>query len=130
MIAHWQDVPCKLTSWPCKHKGGYGTRGHRYAHREALEQKLGRPIKPGYGALHHCDNPPCIEPVHLFEGTNADNVHDMIAKGRSRVRVRPPCGTRAGHEFHYRRGEECTPCSDANKAYLVEYHENRKPVAV
>jgi hypothetical protein len=40
--------------------------------------------KPGEGMdiLHKCDNPPCINIDHLFEGTPKDNIHDMIAKGR------------------------------------------------
>jgi DNA invertase Pin-like site-specific DNA recombinase len=31
---------------------------------------------------HHCDNPPCCEPTHLFLGTNADNIRDRQQKGR------------------------------------------------
>jgi hypothetical protein len=33
-------------------------------------------------ALHHCDNPPCARPSHLFEGTQAENDADRHAKGR------------------------------------------------
>ena len=32
--------------------------------------------------LHHCDNPPCCRPEHLFAGTHTDNSHDKMRKGR------------------------------------------------
>jgi hypothetical protein len=33
--------------------------------------------------LHRCDNPPCVNPQHLFKGTKKDNTHDMMGKGRA-----------------------------------------------
>lgn len=66
---------------------GYGRKwrnGKAYlAHRLAWEDAYG-PIPDGMWVLHRCDNPPCIEPTHLFLGTAADNNADNINKGRSR----------------------------------------------
>lgn len=39
--------------------------------------------------LHKCDNPPCVNPNHLFEGDQRDNVHDAMSKGR----LKPGIGT-------------------------------------
>jgi hypothetical protein len=40
------------------------------------------PIPDGLDVLHHCDNPPCVRPDHLFLGTARDNTADARAKGR------------------------------------------------
>lgn len=66
---------------------GYGQIGIgnklEFTHRLSWEIANG-PIPDGMVICHHCDNPACVRPDHLFLGTLADNNHDMKLKGRIR----------------------------------------------
>lgn len=87
-------------------KNGYGrfkTKGQtRRAHRISYELEFGK-ITEGKMVLHKCDNPPCVRPSHLFEGTAKQNADDMIKKGRAKFtwadsqRSKTHCSR--GHKF-------------------------------
>lgn len=86
----WQDKVA-LTESGCwewqgsKYNTGYGEvwrNGKKdLAHRVSYELKNG-PLSEGEIVMHRCDNPVCVNPEHLFKGSQRDNVLDMYGKGR------------------------------------------------
>lgn len=63
-------------------KQGYGiTKGKKKAHRVAFQEATG--IDPtGWLVCHHCDNPPCVNPEHLYLGTHKTNAADKVSRNR------------------------------------------------
>ena len=84
----WEKVDISGDCWNWQgstYGGGYGTLkvGGRAvgAHRVSYWLVHGH-IPDELNVCHHCDNPLCVKPSHLFMGTQSDNMKDSFAKGR------------------------------------------------
>jgi len=78
---------CVITKYSLD-KDGYGStrRNNKFilAHRLAYIEANGLKIEDIAGKIvrHKCDNPPCVNPLHLELGSSADNYRDMVERGR------------------------------------------------
>jgi len=87
MERFWPKVDKSGDCWEwtgCRHPEGYG-RFNPYgeiinSHRFIFELE-GSDIPSGMIVCHHCDNPPCVNPDHLYLGTHMDNTRDKINRG-------------------------------------------------
>jgi len=85
--------------WPWTasyHRTGYGHTKFEgkywLAHRAAYLLHYGR-LQADLHVLHSCDNPPCCNPAHLYQGTREQNMLDMSSRGRGKS------GSQAGRPF-------------------------------
>jgi hypothetical protein len=114
-LGHWSTRSC-LEWVGLTRGGGYGVvevlahgrvrRKRVGAHRRAWILTYG-PIPAGMLVCHRCDNPPCVEPTHLFLGTPKDNVRDCMAKGRF-VGLDKVRWTGSGNAGRCKKGHELT----------------------
>jgi len=79
---------------------------HTRAHRWAYEQFVAA-VPAGMQICHTCDRPWCVNPSHLWVGTNTDNDADKRAKGRAPAIWGTPLNR--SRQTHCRRGHEFTP---------------------
>jgi hypothetical protein len=84
--------------WVCNLKGS--TAGHvrirldnksrMMAHRLAYEAHYAEPIPFGFQVNHHCDNPSCFNPKHLYLGNQKDNMIDRANRDRQNLKRKIP----------------------------------------
>lgn len=107
------------------------------AHVLAWVDANGRLPDEGMCICHTCDNPACVNPEHLWEGTVLQNIADRVAKGRSNrtnvginwsKEVCPKCGGEYSQEKvgSGRVGRRCVPCR--NERVRARYHAKRATV--
>jgi len=77
---------CWLWFGPCRDNGyGYMWNGSRKESSHRISYRLFRgELASGSNVLHRCDNPACINPDHLFAGSQRQNLIDCVNKGRHR----------------------------------------------
>ena len=101
----WSRVEKTDTCWlwmGCLASNGYGFFKYDYrqmrAHRFAWQITYG-PVPKNMLVCHKCDVRRCVNPEHLFIGTQLDNIHDMLKKGRERPWGRTVTHCPRGHEY-------------------------------
>lgn len=122
---HVEMIPeCGCWIWmPSLQTQGYGRiafnqkndKRKMLAHRTSYQIFKGN-IPAGANVLHRCDMPSCVNPDHLFTGTQKDNMQDMIKKGRKFSVYKDIKFCKHGHEFtnantyFYKERRQCKAC--------------------
>lgn len=108
---------------------------NRGAHRVSLALHMNVTLDDLDTVCHHCDNPPCVNPYHLFDGTQYDNLKDRSAKGRARTAYTDRSACSYGHEYvegsywvRVRDGKESRVCKACDKRRGEKHRHGRSNI--
>jgi hypothetical protein len=128
------SIPVDLSEcweWTASKKKGYGqfkwngkmVLAHRYSYLMFNGELI-----DGLVIMHRCDNPSCVNPNHLDQGTYKDNMQDCLSKGRHKEANKTHCPH--GHEYTEENtrnsltsGRQCLTCA---RAYDRRRRKNNK----
>lgn len=130
----WDKVAVSENSDSCwlwtaaRERAGYGAfkvRGEKIgAHVFSWEVFHQQSVADGLIVMHACDNPPCVNPVHLEAGTYGKNNRDAYVRGLKEPtrHTLAPCGTGSA----YRRGCRCAACRNAQRIRCARQRVSRR----
>jgi hypothetical protein len=134
--AFWARVERKGANecWPwkgCIRHDGYGQFSYNKQRFIAsrFSWALANARQPDGYVCHSCDNPPCVNPAHLWLGDVLSNTRDMLSKGRQRNQRKTHCSR--GHAFdeantYWHRGHRL--CRACNAMHVAALKARRKAV--
>lgn len=103
----------------------------RPAHQIAWEMANGQPFPSGKVGCHSCDNPNCVNPAHIWPGTQAENIRDCVAKGRHASKPQSHC--QRGHQLDPDNripmaggGSRCRACARAGTRERTQRWRERR----
>lgn len=121
--------------------GRFTTADHRAvpAHRWLLGELRGQELGPEELGLHHCDNPPCVNPGHLYVGSAVQNAIDRESRGRGNNWIAKERSLRThcakGHRYDEqntiwrKRGSAmCRDCRECGREAQRQYQARKRIV--